>query len=227
MENKTFSKVTGRGKRKVCFTACILIPFALVCLSYLLLGCSKPEPQTEIVPTASSQEEYLKSERELARGNYRQAYREYQKALADDPTVANMSHLSSILYAWAISESDSQDVPLLEAQKKVWLKPQQIVTRKELLVVSVNREKGVMHAFGLGFAPRKSPNPAQREMMAREAAMADAQAWVARINGWSEKDINRPFDVSQTVVGVETLKEFWVDNTIYVVKVRAPVNRES
>ena len=99
--------------------------------------------------------------------------------------------------------------------------------RGTVFLASVNREKGIIRAFGLGFAPRKAPNPAQREMMARKAAMADAQAWVARIADWSEKDIKCAFDVSRTVVGVETLKEFWVDNTIYVVKVRAPVDCES
>ena len=90
--------------------------------------------------------------------------------------------------------------------------------------MAVDSEKGTIHAFGLGTAPMRASIPAQRRLMARKAAIADSKAWVARLARWAEDGVKCPFDVSQTAVGVETVKEFWLADTIYVVKVRAPIN---
>ncbi len=160
----------------------------------------------------------------MANGEYGQAYRSYQKAVAADPRIADVNHLSSILYAWAISQGEAEDRPLLDAQRRVWLEPQQLALRRSLLSVAVDREKGVIYAFGLGTAPENTPNPAQRRLLARKAALADSLAWIARLAKWAEAGVECPFEVTQTVAGVEELKEYWFGETIYVVEVRAPID---
>ena len=157
-------------------------------------------------------------------GNYEKAYNDYQKAVAADHDFANVSHLSSILYAWVISESEAEDIPCLDAQKQVWLEPQQLALRRKLLSVAIDRDKGIIYAFGLGLASDDVSRAAQRKLLARKGALSDAQAWIARLATWGEAGVERPFDVSQTVVGVEMLKEFWVGEMICVVKVRAPID---
>lgn len=171
-----------------------------------------------------SQRLYNKSRGELARGNYKQAYRDYQRAVEIAPSLANVSYLSSILYAWVISQSETEDVPLLNAQMQVWLEPMQLAPRRKLLSAAIDREGGTVHTFGLGLAPKNTPNPAQKRLLASQAALADSKAWAARLTTWAETGVERPFDVTMTVTGVKTLKEFWVEETICVVKIRAPIN---
>lgn len=203
--------------------------FLLFCILLIscLPGCSKPKakPQVQSTPQTEPQKLYLKSQQELARENYKQAYSDYRKAVSMDQGVANASHLSSILYSWVISKSEPEDIPLLNGQKKVWLAPHQLALREGLLSVGVDKDKRIIHAFGLGFAPENIKNPAQRSMLARKTAEADAAAWVARLATWAEAGVSCPFDISsQTLVGMETSKELWVDDTVYVVKVQAPVD---
>jgi len=204
--------------------------FLIVCISLIccLLGCSKSEvqpQQTQRVAQTEPQKLYLRSQQELARAEYKQAYVDYQKAVSMDQGVANTSHLSSILYSWAISKSEPEDIPLLKRQKQVWLAPRQFALREGLLALGVDKDKRIIHAFGLGIAPGNVKNPAQRSMMARKTAEADAAAWVARLATWSEAGVSCPFDISsQTLVGMETFKELWVDDTIYVIRVQAPVD---
>jgi len=205
----------------------IMVLIVCTLLISCLLGCSKSEvqPQAQRVAQTEPQKLYLKSQQELARAEYKQAYSDYQKAVSMDQGVANTSHLSSILYSWAISKSEPEDVPLLKGQKQVWLAPRQFALREGLLALGVDRDKRIIHAFGLGIAPGNIKNPAQRSMMARKTAEADAAAWVARLATWSEAGVSCPFDISsQTLMGMETHKELWVDDTIYVIRVQAPVD---
>ncbi len=189
-----------------------------------LLGCSKTKGETESISQVLSRKLYLKSQQELAQGEYEKAYSDYQRAVATDPDTANASHLSSILYAWAISESEGADVSHLNAQKRVWLEPEQLALRRRLLSLALDTEKGIIRSFGLGLASGNILNAAQKRFLARKAALADAQAWTARIAAWSETGVECPFDVPQTTVNVEILKEYWVGDVIYVVKVRASVD---
>ena len=195
---------------------------ALCVICVILLGCGKSEPQR--VSSTATQKLYLRSQRSLAEGNYRQAYEDYQKAVSEDPGVANINHLSSILYSWAISESDAADVPLLKAQQQVWLQPELLASRHDLLEVAVDREKNLIYAFGLVLIRGDISNPEQRDRLAREGALADATAWMARIAAWAAGGVESQFDVSRTVVNIKTLKTMPIEQVIYVVKISAPVD---
>ena len=197
--------------------------FVAFCALFTLFiaGCGKTEPQQN--PTAGYDRLYLKSQRELAAGNYKQAYDDYQKAVKDDASVANINHLSSILYSWAIAQSEPEDVPLLKAQKQVWLEPRQLALRRKFLKLAIDSGKGYIHAFGLAII-KKGPSPAQTDLLAEEGALLDARAWVARIATWVADGVECPFDVSGTVIGVETLKATSIEGAIYVVKVSAPMD---
>jgi len=196
----------------------------LLILALSILGCGKSEVKPLNPPTEAAQKLYLESQKELQQGNHKQAYHDYQGAVAEDPSISNIAHLSSILYSWVIEQGESEDVPLLEAQKWVWLEPNQSTLRKKLVLVAVDRERGVIYAFGIGLAPENTANSDQRDYLAHRSALADAEAWVARLARWVEDGIKCPFDVADTVVGVEVLKEFWVDDTVYVVRIRAPID---
>lgn len=201
----------------------------LVCIPFIsyLLGCSNTELQSQPpqAPQTDSEKLYLKSQQELMREDYKQAYYDYQKSVSMDQKIANMSHLSSIMYAWAISKGEQEDISLLNKQKQVWLEPNQFALRRELLSLGVDRDKRIIHAFGLGIAPDNITNPDQRSMLARKTAQADAAAWVARLAKWAEAGVDCPFNISaQTLMGMEIHKEFWLDDTIYIVRVAAPVD---
>ena len=199
--------------------------FCLLLMAIMVfLGCGKPEVKPLEKPSEPAQKLFLKSQKELAADSYEQAYADYQKAVATDSRVADISHLSSILYSWAISETESEDMPLLDAQRKVWLEPNQLSLRQGLMKVAVDSERGVIYAFGLGVASENRPHVDQRRQLARQAAMADAKAWVARIARWGRDGIKCPFDISLAVVGAETLKEYWIGDAVYVIKFRAPVD---
>lgn len=161
---------------------------------------------------------------DIIQGNYEQAYRDYQKSVAVEPNRANAAHLSNILYSWVISESEPEDIPLLNAQRHVLLAPQQLGYRQSLLSVAVDKEKDVIRAFGLGVAPENISHPAQRRLLARQAALTDSYSWVARFAMWTKMGVEVSLDVSRKVVGVRTLKEFWVGEIIYIIKVEAPLN---
>ncbi len=195
--------------------ACALLIFGLV-------GCGKPQPQQ--APSPVAQKLYLKSQKALVEGKYEQAYREYQKAVAEDPTAANINHLSSILYSWVLSQSEAADVPLLKAQKRVWLEPKQIALRQGLLSVAVDREKGTIHAFGLTLIRAELPNREQQVRLANDGALADAKAWIARLATWTANGIEQPFDVSGTVTSARSIKVVSIQDVIYIVKVSAPIN---
>ena len=205
----------------------IILLLASIVLFSSLLGCSKSEVQSQPsdIPQADSQKLYLKSQQELMSENYRQAYQDYRQAVSMDEKIASVSHLSSIIYSWAISKGEREDISLLKKQKQVWLEPKQLSLRRQLLSMGVDRDKRIIHAFGLGLAPDSISNPAQRSMLARKVALADASAWVARLATWADAGVDCPFDISsETLMGMETFKELWVDDTIYVVRVEAPVD---
>jgi hypothetical protein len=197
-----------------------MLLFALV-LS--LWGCGKSEVQPLRPPSESAQKLYLKSQKELVQGNYKQAYADYEEAVAEDSGIANISHLSSILYSWAIAQSKAEDVPLLKAQKQVWLEPEQLLLRRELMSLAINKEKGVIHVFGLGSYQGKVANPEQKKRLEQQAALADAKVWVARLTRWSRDGVECPFDVSETVMEVKMLESFSIQGAFLVVKVSAPL----
>ena len=196
----------------------------LAALVLSILGCGKSEVKSLHPPTDAAQRFYLGSQKALRQGDYEQAYQDYHKAVAEDSSIANIAHLSSILYSWVISQSEAEDAPLLEAQKRVWLEPNQLAHRKKLVSVAVDRGREIIHAFGIGLVPENIVISEQRQHLAHRSALADAEAWVARLARWAKDGIECPFDVSDTVVGVEVLKEFWVEETIYVVRLRAPID---
>jgi hypothetical protein len=100
----------------------------------------------------------------------------------------------------------------------------ELAPRRKLLSAAIDRQRGTVHTFGLGLAPKNTPNLAQKRLLASQAALADSKAWVARLTMWAESGVECPFDVTMTVKGVKTLKEFWVEETICVVKVIAPID---
>ena len=201
-----------------------LVIVLLIALALSIVGCGKSDVKPLDPPSEAAQKLYLQSQKALQQANYRQAYQDYQKAVAEDSDIANIGHLSSILYAWVISQSEAEDIPLLEAQKWVWLEPNQLALRNKLVLVAADKEREIIHAFGIGLVPENIATPEQRDHLAHRSALADAEAWVARLARWIRDGIDCPFDVSDTVVGVEVLKEFWIEGTIYVVRIRAPIN---
>jgi hypothetical protein len=211
---------------KTSFSQKKIIAVFLICVLSILciLGCSRKKEETESVSQVLAQKLYLRSQQQLAKGEYEEAYNDYQRAVEADPGASDMSHLSSILYAWVISESEGDDVPHLDAQKRVWLEPDQLGLRRRLLSLALDAEKGTIQAFGIGLAPGNISNDAQKRFLSRKAALADAQAWTARIALWNKSGVESSFDVPQTTVIVEVIKEYWVGDTIAVVKVKAPVD---
>lgn len=207
--------------RYLTHTICCALLFAL---ALSVAGCGKSDVPPQRAPSASAQKLYLKSQKELLAGNNRQAYEDYQKAVADDSIIANVSHLSSILYSWAIPQCKAEDVPLIKAQKAVWLAPEQLALRKALLAAAVNKKKGVIHAFGMGIIRSELTNREQRLKLAQQTALADAKAWIARLARWTKDGVKAPFDVSQTVMNIETLETFSIQGVFFVVKVSAPLN---
>lgn len=200
--------------------------YLIICGLFLIsiFSCSKSEIQPLDAPSEPAQKLYLESQKELQTGSYKQSYNSYRAAVAADRKVANINHLSSILYSWIIAESEGEDTPILTAQRKVWLEPNQLALRGGLQKIAVDRQRGTIYAFGIGIAPEDIDNMEQRRELARRTAMADAQTWVARLARWAKDGIKCPFDISLTVVGVETIKEHWIGDTIYIVKVQAPID---
>lgn len=217
-------RVTFYALRSTLYALPVFLLFTCVFSIFCLPGCSKSKQDSESVSQVLSQKLYLRSQQELAQGEYEKAYNDYQRAVEADPDVADVSHLSSIIYGWVISESDGEDVPHITAQKRVWLEPEQLALRRGLLSLALDMEKDTIHAFGLGLAPADASSAAQREFLARKAALADAQAWTARVAIWGKTGVECPFNVPQTTVNVEILKEYWVGDTVYVVKVKAPID---
>ena len=196
------------------------IPFII---ALILLGCAKTQENYNS-PSAPARELYEKSQAELMNGNPEKAYHDYQKALAIDPRIGNFSHFSSILYDWAILQSAPEDIPLLKAQKQVLLKPQQLALREQLLLSAVDRERGFIYAFGIAAKANGNLSPHQEQLLIPRAALADSQTWVARIARWAKDGVKCPFDISSSVIGVEKLKESWISDTIYIIKIKAPIN---
>ncbi len=189
----------------------------MLCLS----GCYpnqdvRPQPPGEL---------YIRSLIETIRGNYKQAYYDYQKSVESDPNFANASFLSGILYGWAISESEADDTPLLKAQRQVLLTPLQLTVRNELLSVAVDTKNDSIQVFGVGIAPRNITSSEQERILAREAALTDAYAWVARLAMWTKTGVDAPLDVSQKLSNVRTLKEYWIGREVFAVKVKAPLKK--
>jgi hypothetical protein len=186
---------------------------------FCLLGCTKTKDQQvfQQEPHPENQEEPIE--------NYEEAAHDHQEAVAVEPDSANSSRLSNILYTWAISQSKAEDASLLNAQKRALLNPQQFALRQELLTLAVDEEKDVIHAFGLGILPGNVPHTTKDRLLARKAALTDAYAWIARLAMWTKVGVEASFDVSRTVFGVESIKEFWVGGVIFVVKVEAPLKK--
>jgi hypothetical protein len=213
-----------RKNKSVCLSFCIL--HSAFCITFWVFACAqsaKPPAQTGPTP---AQERYLQSQANLMRGAYEQAYRDYQKATTSEPALADVAYLSSILYSWAISQSDAADISLLEAQKQVSLTPGQFAPRKALLSIAVNREANRIRAFGVGLSAPRPLQANQERVLAREAAMVDAHAWAARIARWAKQGVEAPFDISGRVRGVQQVGEFWLIPEVCVVKVEAPLEQE-
>ena len=194
--------------------ACV---FLILCLS----GCYpnqdvRPKPPDEL---------YIRSLIETIQGNYKQAYYDYQKSVESDPNFANASFLSGILYGWALSESEADDTPILKAQRQVLLTPLQLTVRSELLSVAVDSKNDSIQVFGVGIAPKNITSSEQERMLAREAALTDAYAWVARLAMWTKMGVDAPLDVSQKLSNVRTLKEYWIGREVFAVKVKAPLKK--
>ncbi|MBD3183739.1 hypothetical protein GF312_15725 [Candidatus Poribacteria bacterium] len=193
----------------------ILIYLCLI----ILFGCSSSKKTDIYTPDETAQKLYLKSQQELAKGEYRRAYMDYKSALTEDPGIANTSHLSSIIYEWVIRKSEGEDVILLKAQKNVWLKPEQLELRKQLLSTAVR--DNIINVFGLGMSSDEFVNSRQRRLSARKSALMDCQAWTARLSSWIEDGVNGSFNAKSSSGKIKVVKEFWVDDTIYVIKAKA------
>jgi hypothetical protein len=224
---------------------------SLLLFAYLLfiiypLGCTKSIKQQPSFTPSQAYELYLESQKEVLKGNYEKAYRDYMDAVETEPNLANASHLANILYTWVISQSKTEDILLLNAQKQVMLTPQQFAPREKLLSVAIDQEKNVIRVFGIGAAMasrvsirpfgstqpegyfpnrRNTSDSAQERLLAREAALTDAQAWIARLTVWKQAGVETSFDVSRTVFGVQVVEESWRMSTIYVVKAEAPFDK--
>jgi hypothetical protein len=197
--------------------------FLLACV-FLTLCLSGCYPNQDVRPQPPG-ELYIRSLIETIQGNYKQAYLNYQKSVESDPNFANASFLSGILYGWALSESEADDTPILKAQRQVLLTPLQLTVRSELLSVAVDTKNDSIQVFGVGIAPRNITSSEQERMLAREAALTDAYAWVARLAMWSKVGVDAPLDVSQKLSNVRTLKEYWIGREVFAVKVKAPLKK--
>ena len=199
----------------------------LVGYAFLVPACAKHGVGVKNAPSEAAQRLYDDSQRQLHAKKYKQAYDSYQKAVLEDPGVANIAHLSSILYSWAISEGPAEDRALLDAQRKVWLEPNQMAMRRNLQSIAVDEKNGSIYALGLGAAMQANTSAEQHRLLAQRAALADAKAWIARLARWNKDGIDCPFDILANVKAVEVINKYWVDKTFCVVKLKAPVDRIS
>lgn len=201
-----------------------LIPLLACALSILCFsGC----PPTGRVAFEPAHELYVNSLREFMRGNYPGAYHGYQQAVETDPSLANSSHQSSILYGWVRSQSQAEDASLLEAQRQLLLTPQQFARRQALLSLAVDTERDTIQVFGIGLAPGSISHPEQKRLLAREAALTSAYAWVARLATWTKTGVEGSFDVSQELFDVRPLKEAWIGEEVFAIKVGAPLRKNA
>jgi hypothetical protein len=200
------------------------VSLLLVCFSFtiFMFGCARPLDKSPRI-LSTPDELYYKSQKELVNENYEKAYHNYWNAVAIDSSFTNASYLFNILYSWVISQSKPDDIPLLNAQKQVILKPKYSISREELLSLAKDDKNDTLCAFGLGISPKNVSISAQRRLLAREAALADSSAWIARLAFWLRNGVESSEDVLQTVVGIEVIKEFWFLETIYVVKIQVPI----
>jgi hypothetical protein len=208
-----------RTARLAALIATLLL--ACVFLTLCLSGCY---PNQDVRPKPPG-ELYIRSLIEAIQGDYKQAYYNYQKSVESDPNFANASFLSGILYGWALSESEADDTPILKAQRQVLLTPLQLTVRSELLSVAVDSKNDSIQVFGVGIAPKSITSSEQERILAREAALTDAYAWVARLAMWTKMGVDAPLDVSQKLSDVRTLKEYWIGREVFAVKVKAPLKK--
>ncbi len=199
--------------------------FIALCItvSYLILGCGKPaeQPQKILDQNKSSPQETIPD------GDYAQAYRNYVRKVFADPSSANAGDLANILYSWVISQSDQKDVSLLNAQKQIILNPQINSFRNKLLEIAIDKNNKVAYAFGIGVSPENETDDAKRRLFAHESALADSALWLGRSLNWESKGVKEPMDISRKLIGVVAVKEDWIMNTVYVIKVQAPLNQKT
>lgn len=209
--------------KRIARLAVLIGTLSLACV-FLILYLSGCYPNQDVRPVPPG-ELYIRSLIETIQGDYKQAYYDYQKSVESDPNFANASFLSGILYGWALSESEADDTPILKAQRQVLLTPLQLTVRSELLSVAVDSKNDSIQVFGVGIAPKNITSSEQERMLAREAALTDAYAWVARLAMWSKMGVDAPLDVSQKLSDVRTLKEYWIGREVFAVKVKAPLKK--
>jgi hypothetical protein len=217
------SEIHKWSYKRIARLAVLIGTLSLACVFFILClsGCY---PNQDVRPQSPG-ELYIRSLIETIQGNYKQAYYDYRKSVESDPNFANASFLSGILYGWALSESEADDTPILKAQRQVLLTPLQLTVRSELLSVSVDSKNDFIQVFGVGIAPRNITSSEQERILAREAALTDAYAWLARLAMWTKMGVDAPLDVSQKLSDVRTLKEYWIGREVFAVKVRAPLKK--
>jgi hypothetical protein len=214
----------------------VYIALLLACGFFILClpGCPRPQTEQDQVDSPDNQkvEEaetpkllYVQSVKESVEENYEQAYYDYRKAVEIDPGLANASHLAGVVYGWVISESEAENVPLLTAQRRLLLTPQELDVRRNLLSVAVDKDKDTIQVFGVGIAPKNVSSAEQKRLLAREAALTSAYVWVARLAMWTKSGVEGPFDVSQKVFGVRPEQEFWIGEEVFAIKVKAPLEK--
>jgi hypothetical protein len=190
---------------------------------FLITGCSKPaeQPQKMLDQNKSNSQEMIPDE------DYAKAYQNYIQKISLDPSSANAGKLANILYSWAISQSNSKDVPLLNAQKQVILNPQPNSLRSKLLAVAIDRNNKVLYVFGIGVPPEDETDSVKRRFLAHESALADSVLWLGRLLSWESNGVKEPMDISRKIIGVVAVKEDWIMDTVYVIKAQAPLNQKT
>lgn len=187
---------------------------------FCLPACAAQSVQPSSTSVSPAQELFSRSRNELSQQDYEQAYSNYMKAVETDRSLLNLGYMTDLLYEWAASECEENDSVLLEAQKQVALAPQKVESRRKLLSLAVDADNGTMSAFGIATAPMNISSQAQMHAMARRAALTDARRWLARLQAWSQTGIETPFDIESVVISVETVREYWISETLSVIKVR-------
>lgn len=197
----------------------ILLVFLLSCV---ITNCSTTSGSKKAA-VLSAEDYYASSQNGLTNGMYDSAYTHYLKAVELKPEMENPGHLNNIILSWAISECPGEDSTLLSAQKKVWLYPQDIEARKELMSRAIDANSNRIHIFGVGRSPTWTVPAIVKKRAAEKTAFVVATTWVGRLVNWSQNGVEGSFDVNNTLTGVTTLKTSWLGEKISIMKVEAPL----
>jgi hypothetical protein len=125
------------------------------------------------------------------------------------------------LYTFALSylPSNSFDRKLLEAERKVFLEPQNLQAQDELLRLAVDWRKEKVVVIGLGLRPFYVVSDPAAQPLAKRSAQLNAQRWLSWIRQKRTKTEGRT--TKDQIFGAKILAEQVLPDGSYLIKVEA------